>query len=240
MQPQQPNYPQPGAPQQPQYVAGSQRKSGISMTVIVLVVVTMLLIGLGGFAIWAFLERNDYKENTDSKVDTAVKVAVEEEAARKDAEFIEKEKKPTKTYESPSAYGSVKFDYPKTWSVYLIEKDTTQEQINAYYFPNIVPAVDSGTSYALRMKVLDRRYADVIKSFSSKIKTGKIRSEAYRAKNVQGEPGSRLRGEIETGKTDVDMVVIPIRDKTLLLSTESKDFYKDFETIVLDSLTYAP
>lgn len=240
MQPQQYPQQQPGQQQQvPQYTTGSQKKSHGRATLIALIIVTVFLLGVSGFAVWAFLERNDYKDNADAKIDTAVKVAVEAEAARKDAEFVEKEKLPTKKYTSPGEYGSITFDYPKTWSAYVIQKDNTGEQINGFFFPNIVPDVSGGTSFALRLKVLDRQYADVIKTYASKIKSGKIKSEAYQPQNVDADPGVRLTGEIDTGKSGV-MVVLPLRDKTLLLSTESQDHLKDFDSIVLKSLTYSP
>ncbi len=241
MQPQNQYQPPYGQQPVPQYTAGSQKKTGSRLTLIALIVVTVFMLVVTGFAVWAFLERNDYKDNTDSKVATAVKVAVEEEAAKKDAEFVEKEKLPTKTYNSPGAYGSISFDYPKTWSGYMIEKDTTQEQLNGYFHPNLVPDVAGDTKFALRMQVIDKRYAEVIKSYASKIKTGKISSGAYTAPNVMNaEPGARLSGEVATGKTNGVMVVLPLRDKTLVLSTESQDFVKDFDSIVLKSLTYSP
>ncbi len=66
------------------------------------------------FGIWAFLERQDYKNNSDTKAEQASIIAVQNEGTRKDEEFIEREKNPYKTYQGPDDYGSLNIQYPKT------------------------------------------------------------------------------------------------------------------------------
>lgn len=231
---------QPQQPQQnaPQYTAASQRK-GTNLTFIGLVVSIVLLLGAIGFGVWAFAERHDYKNNVDQKIQAAVTVAEQEQQSRLETEFLEREKSPVKTYKGPSAYGSVSFEYPKTWSGYVIEKDRGSEQIDGYFFPHIVPDVKSETAYALRVQVVDKQYADVVKSYSSDVKSGDLKLKAYQAPNVENVAGSRIVGEVETGKRG-ELIVLPLRDKTLLIWTESKDFNKDFNKIVLKSLTFVP
>lgn len=201
--------------------------------------ISILLVGAMGFAGWAYMERTDYKNNVDQKIAAAVEVAVQEESTRKDAEFVQKEKEPARTYKGPSAYGSVEFKYPKTWSAYVIENDRSREQIDAYFHPGIVPDVKGGAAFALRVKVVDRPYAEVLSSFSGKVKSGKLKLAAYRPKNVKSVSASQISGEINTGQTDT-MVVIELRDKTLQIWTESNEFVPDLNKFVLESLTFSP
>ena len=208
-------------------------------TLIALIIVTILLMGAISFGVWAYMERTDYKNNVDEKVNAAVEVAVQEESSRKDAEFIQREKEPTKTYEGPSAYGSVEFEYPKTWSAYVIENDKSREQIEAYFHPNFVPDIRGETAFALRMMVVDKSYAEVLESYGSKVRAGKLKLAAYKPKNVKNVSASQITGEINQGQNDT-MVVIELRDKTLQIWTESNSFVPDLNKFVLSSLKFSP
>lgn len=225
-------------PQQPMAASyqPSHRSKGL---LIAFVICVLLLLGTIGFGIWAYLERTDYKNNSDQKADAAVLVAVQEEASRKDAEFVEREKSPTRIYKGPSAYGGVSFKYPKTWSGYVVEKDKSQKQIDGFFHPGIVPDVNGDTGFALRVQVLDRPYADIIKSLQSKVNSGKLKLSAYKPKNVKGVSASRVTGEYNQGQNDT-LVFVELRDKTLQIWTESNSFVGDFDKYILDSLTFSP
>lgn len=232
MPPQQPMSPV----QQPQAQSQYKHHNGLLIPFILLVI---FFIGVSVLAAWAYMERSDYKNNVDKKVEAAVTVAVQNESTRKDAEFVQREKEPTKTYSGPSAYGSVSFKFPKNWSGHVIEKDKSSEPLNGYFHPSIIPDVGGGTAFALRFKVVDKSYADVLKSLTSKIKTGKLKSTSYKAKNVDDVVGVRLVGELNREQKDT-VVILPVRDKTLMIWTESDDFVADFDKFVLTSLTFSP
>lgn len=207
--------------------------------VIPLFIVIVLLLGSIGFGAWAYLERQDYKDNSDQKAAAAVKKAVAAEDVKKDAEFLEKEKSPFKVYTGPATYGSLTFQYPKTWSAYISEIGKSSTIVNGYFSPNFVPDVQSATSFALRIQVVSSDYATVLRGFDSYVKTGKVTVAAYRAPKVSGTLGSRVTGEIETKKTG-SMVILPLRDKTIKVWTEGTDFVKDFDNIILPDLTFVP
>lgn len=222
--------------QTPQSFNSGHRGHNWLVPFVVAIVLFLAAIGFGG---WAYMERADYKDNVDQKVKAAVEVAVQEESTRKDAEFVQREKEPTKTFQGPSAYGSIEFKYPKTWSAYVVENDKSRDQVDAYFHPGIVPDIKGGTALALRVKVVDRPYAEVLQTYSSKVKSGKLKLAAYQPKNVKGVAASQISGEINTGQTDT-MVVIELRDKTLQIWTESNSFVPDLNKFVLDSLTFSP
>jgi hypothetical protein len=207
-----------------------------------LIIVIVLFLGAASFGVWAFMGRQDYKTNSDAKSTKAVATAEKVLSAKKDAEFAEKEKSPVKTYTGPTADGTLKLDYPKTWAAYVIEKDASPG-VNGYMFPNYVPDVSSkGFLFALRIQVSDIAYDKVLKNFDVPIKIGKVTATAYQPAKVAGVIGTRFTGAVVPGDSQKQgvMVVLPLRDKTIQIWTEGDSFRGDFDTIVLPSLTFIP
>lgn len=233
-----PNQPQPmptygGMPVQPP-------KKGINKLLIPLILSVLLLIGSVVFGMWAYAGMQDYKTNVQPKIDKAVAIAKQETETAKDAEFVEKEKNPLRTYTSPQAAGSVVILYPKTWSSFVTEKLDENDPIDGYFHPSYVPGTESGTAFALRLRIVSQPYDEYVKQFESKVQEGTVSLSPYKApKMADGVVGSKLEGEINTGQQDT-MVLFPLRDKTIEISTESAQFKNDFEKIVLANLTYNP
>lgn len=203
-----------------------------------LVLVSLLFVVAASFAGWAYTSRADYKNNSDAKAAAAVAVAEQATATKKDAEFVEKEKLPLVSYKGPAAYGSLLVKYPKTWSAYVSERTNSSTPIDNYFHPQFVPAGDGDHSYALRVQVVNQSYATVLKSFEAKVKAGKLTATAYIPATQPKVTGTRLDGEIQA-KQQGSMVIVPIRDKTLKLWTESPDFVKDFNTNILPNYTFS-
>lgn len=203
-----------------------------------LIAALVLLFSAVGFGAWAFMGRQDYKDNVDAKIAVAVEDANEVLSEEKEAEFAEREKSPYKTYQGPSALGSISITYPKTWSAYINEEIGASVELDGYMHPSFVPSVKGDTSFALRVEVVNQTYDQVIKAFDAKVRSGKVTAAAYRAPKVPSELGAKISGEIDTKKQGI-MVLFPTRDKTIKIWTEGQDFAGDFNTI-LESLTFIP
>lgn len=204
-----------------------------------LVITIVLLLGSLGFAGWAYVGRQDFKDNVDKKIDAAVVVARQEEATQKDTEFTEKEKSPFKTYTGPVTFGSIAIIYPKTWSSHVIENSKNAAPIAGFFHPDYVPDVAGATAFAFRLEVVNTPYDQVLKTFDATVKTGKTKVSAYRAPKVESVLGSRIEGEL-SAKKEGEMVLLPLRDKTIKLWTEGSEFRSDFTSIILANLTFTP
>lgn len=207
----------------------------MNVLLIPLIFSSVFFVSALGFGVWAFMGREDYKNNSDQKRDTAVQVAIKQTESKKDNEFIESEKKPYRVYSGSEALGSITFEYPKTWSGYFTEDNTKSELI---MFPGLVPGNDKSL-YAVRMQVESAPYDRVVKSYESDVKSGKLNAEAFRLDKLPEVAGTRLDGEIKNG-IQGSVVVLPIRDKTVRISVESSDFTGDFDTIILPSFSFLP
>jgi hypothetical protein len=215
-----------------------QRGAIDSWLIAFIVTLLITLIALG-FGIWAFSGRQEYKNKVDEKIAIAVVDAETANSLKKDAEFAEKEKNPLRTYTGPATYGSLSISYPKTWSAYVDETAKSNLPLSGVLNPSFVPGLQSNLPVALRFTVSSSNYSSVVKTFDSLVKAGKIKVTPYKADKVPNVIGVRLDGEILTGKQG-SMIIVPLRDKTLQVWTESPQFVPDFNTIILPNLVFVP
>ncbi len=207
--------------------------------IISLVIESIILVGSIAFGSWAYMSRQDYKVNVDKKVADASEIVIQQTSTKKDKEFTEKEKNPFKRYNGPATYASVDIQYPKTWSAYVNEAGSGTTPLDGYFHPNFVPGLQSSTAFALRLEVVSQPYSSIIKQYEGKVKSGKIKVSPYRAPRVKDVLGSVVVGEINLGQKDT-MILLPVRDKTLQISTQSEQFLTDFNDIILANLTFSP
>ncbi len=203
------------------------------------VIVFILMLTAIGFGAWAYMGRQDYKNKSDDKSAAAVKIAVAAESVRKDKEFAEAEKSPLKTFQGSETFGSIGFQYPKTWSAYVVVNDKGATPVDGYFHPDYVPSATGDTAFALRLQVVNISYSEVLKTFDATTKTGKVKVSAFRAAKVPSELGSKIEGEISTKKQGT-LILIPLRDKTIKVWTENAEFTADFNNTILPSLTFIP
>lgn len=212
----------------------------MNVLLVPVIMLAVLFLAMSGFGVWAYMGRQDYKNNTDEKVQTAVEVAKEETATAKDNEFLEKEKLPFENYQGPASFGSLLIRYPKTWSAYVSERGTGKTPIDGYFHPKFVSAPEVKPSYALRVQVLNTTYANELKRFDNLVKSGKLKATPYKPEKVKNVTGVRLDGEIMS-KVQGSLILVPMRDKTLKMWTEASDTYrKDFNENILPNYTFEP
>ncbi len=206
---------------------------------IIIAVLTLLLIGSCSFAIWAYAGRQDYKNNVDKKIAAARQDAETQTSAAKDKEFAEAYKNPLKTYNGPPTYGSISFQYPKTWSAYV---DTNGgNPLDGYFQPDVVPGIESNMPYALRIEVTSDSYDQEMNQFSDSVANGTVKISAFRAAKVPSTLGSKVEGQITDNQAiKGTLVIFPLRDKAFKVWTESSQYINDFNNSVLPNLSFSP
>ena len=208
---------------------------------IVAVVMTAGFIIALAFGIWSFIGMVESKSNLEDKISEASAVAVKETEQSKEAEFTEREKSPFKSYSGGTVFGSLSFSYPKSWSVYKEEGTAKDTLLDFYAHPDFVPSLSSDDSIvAFRVQLSSNEYATEAAEYVTDGENEQtFEVTAYQVSSVSGsEVGIRVAGEIFTDKTGV-LVLIPIRDKTLKIWTESDQYLNDFEKI-LATVNFVP
>lgn len=193
----------------------------------------ILTITLAAVSVWAYMNYSDQKNNTDQKIAVAVDAAKDIQAKKLEEQFSQREKSPFRTFTGPSDLGSVSFQYPKTWSVHTAEETRGLE---TYLQPNVVPPIDREQAFALRVTVDNTSYENTIRNFQRLVERGDLKSNAVK---INDFTGIRVDGKF-SDKRSGSVVVFKIRDKTLVLATDSTSFIDDFDKIVLNSLTFNP
>ncbi|MGH7157162.1 MAG: hypothetical protein ACREGG_03580, partial [Candidatus Saccharimonadales bacterium] len=217
---------------------------GGSRRIIIVVILIILLVASLIFGGWAYSKMQDYKNNSDKKSAAAVSAAERQLTTQLQAQFDQQSKSPYKIFQGSPTYGSITFNYPKTWSAYVDTSDSN-EPINGYFYPDTVPGIQSKTAFALRVELVDQDYSQILQNFSSQITQGQVTAQAYvppKLKNTANiTAGTYLSGQINTDDQTQHgyMLIIKVRDKTLQIYTESADFLSDFNNTILASLTFA-
>ncbi len=214
----------------------------INVLLIPLILMVVFFVAAASFGGWAYMERQDYKNNSDQKAAVAAESARKAEGIAKDKAFVEAEKLPLTAYDGPSAYGSIHLEYPKTWSVYVGSNASGTQPFSAYLNPKYVPSTSDQTSvFALRAQVVEKTYASIVNSYAAAVKKGDVTVTPYSLPKVQTVVGVRVDGLIVPGKKNTgSMIIQPLRDKTIQIWTENAQSVGDFNTIILPNVTFAP
>jgi hypothetical protein len=215
--------------------------------VISLVFALLFLVGAIAFGAWAYGSRQDYKANSDAKVNIAVNAAKEREDKAQALIYIEKAKQPLRTYNGPEAYGSLVINFPKTWSGYVDDSGIGQAQVNGFFYPGTVPSITNENSiFALRVQVINTAYSQITANFASqqKARDSKVvplTITPYALPKVSKAVGVQVSGTLQDKNNKLGtMVVLPLRSQTLEIWTEGTQFLPDFNTYILPNLSFSP
>jgi hypothetical protein len=217
----------------------TNRQGGyMNILLIPLIAAAVLLIAAAAFGAWAFSSRSDYKNHSDVKSAAAASVAVKATQESDAQKYAEEAKSPLKKFTGPSQYGSVTAMYPKTWSGYIISNSSTP--LSAYFQPDVVPDVSTQSSaYAFRVQVVSQTYAAQLQQYQSLVSSKKVTVTPFSFAKVPGVVGSRIDGQISTNDQG-SIIIVPLRNLSLIVSTESQSFEPDFNNIILPNFTFSP
>lgn len=216
------------------------QRGALNLLVLPLIFSVVFLLAAVGFSIWAYGSRQDYKDNVEQKVAVAVKGAQDQQQQTDAKQYAEQAKQPFNTYIGPSAFGNINLKYPKTWSAYVVEDATNSEPVDGYFHPNFVPdTTKAQNNFGLRVQVTQTSYDAVLQQYSGQIDNKQLTAAPYALPKVPSVVGSRLEGQLDDNKQGV-MIVLPLRNMTLKIWTESNDFKADLDNNILPNFTFQP
>ena len=199
---------------------------------ILAVMVVFLLLAtfiLGGLAIYYIGQFNKAQTTVDQQVAEAVEQAKKEQQALDEADFVQRQKMPYRTYSAPNVLGAISVSFPKNWNLYAEEKQNDQTQLNLFFDPDLVRSAQTYEgAYALRVTLEQTLYTKIIDGFKKQIEDGELRAQPIKISNING---TRYSGLVGDGKQGL-MIVLPVRDKTLTMWTESGNYASDFNKII--------
>ena len=205
-------------------------KGAINGSIVAIVVLVILVIGFGAFSVWAYLQYMDQKQNVDSKIDTAVADAVKTNSEKLEGDFEKREKEPKRQFAGPSDYGSLTFEYPKTWSAYQATDISKGGGVTyeAYLNPVLVPPITTTAKFALRITIEQKTYDKTVEQYDAYVKRGDLKSSAY---SDGKRTGVKLVGNF-TKDIYGTAVLLKMRDRTLTIRTDGDVFTEDYEALL--------
>jgi hypothetical protein len=197
-----------------------------------LILIILLGIGSIGFGMAAILLYNQAQTatNTLNKQKTAAA-----EAARADQKVIDASEalaanqSPYRTYTAPTEFGGFQIKFPKNWSSYVDHEVSAQLQVNLIMHPDFVRR-DNGidTLAAAKVQLIQRTGADYLGQYKSNKKITQT------ATKVSGVNAVAISGTFPDKRT-VRQIVVPVRDKVIVFSTEASAYSKEFDEILAQS-----
>lgn len=204
---------------------------------IVIIILSLVAVTFIGLFIWMMMQYQAERDrDLDSEIEVAVAAAKDEQTAKMEAEFLEREKYPYKTFAGPIDYGQLTFEYPKTWSVYVAEAATDGGDFNAYFNPIQVDAVGKDTINALRVTIRNKSFEDVTEEYKRAMER-KDSGLTVESVTVAGTAANRYTGKIPNTDLSGIIVIFKIRDKTVIMQTDSMVFEGDFNKL-LETVTF--
>lgn len=241
IQPAQPMTGPNGMPMVQQVQVMPEQKKDIAglIKTIVIIIVSLIAVTFIGLFIWMMSENKTLQSNWNEETSKAVAKARDEQSSKMEAEFLEREKYPYKTFSGPEDYGKLTFQYPKTWSVYVEQAATQGGDYKAYFNPEQVNAVGKETLNALRVTILNKSFDEVTAGYQKDMdkKDSNLTMEAVNIGSDGATQANRYTGTIPGTEFSGYIVTFRIRDKTVVLQTDTVIFKDEFDKL-LGTVTY--
>lgn len=200
---------------------------------IILVIVSLIAITFIGLFVWKYLEWDTVRTDVDGQIDAAVAVAVAENTTQLENEFAEREKYPYRTFTGPSDYGSLSFEYPKTWSVYIAKDASDGNDYEAYFNPTEVQPVSNSTINALRVTIRNTSFDNAIRNYENLVKNGRV---TLTTRNIGNAVANVYTGEL-SNDIHGTVTVFKLRDKAVIIQTDAEIFSTEYYKL-LDTVTF--
>lgn len=198
---------------------------------IVIIAVSLIAVTFIGLFIMMLMQRNEAQNDVDGQISVAVAEALDDQAAKLEAEYLENMKYPYKTFFGPVDYGELNFEYPKTWNLYIAKDASNGGDYEAYFNPDQVEPISNETVMAVRLSILDDAFEKVAAEYERYLEDEEapLKVEAV---TVNDGPANLYTGVVPETDFSGMVLLVKIRDKTAVLRTDSMLFESDFRKLM--------
>jgi hypothetical protein len=196
-----------------------------------------MIVAIGGIVAF-ILTHNDmvyYRDNADKIAYQAAEAARNEQLMIDEESFDERMKQPYAEFVGPSDYGSIGFNYPRNWSAYNSKDDSSGYEV--IFYPNVIPQITKDTPVALKVGVINNNYEAELANHESAIKNGKLSAAPFTTN--QGQQGVIFNGNLNNNFVS-SFVLLKLRDKTIMIQTDTDKYLNDFDEIIFESFNFLP
>lgn len=201
---------------------------------ILIIALSLVSVTFIGLFIWMFIQFSTAREDVDGQIAAAVVAAVDENTTKLEKEFSDRERHPLQTFAGPADYGALTFEYPKTWSVYIAKDAANGGDFEAYFNPLEVKEISNEETYSLRLAIRDRAFDDVTGEYQRALEgpEATLSLNAVMIGQDSNINANRYVGKIPNTEHNGIIIIFKIRDKTVIMQTDSVLFESEFNSLV--------
>lgn len=209
-----------------------RRQSGeVNLHLILTIFLAFGMVIFGVLAVVAYNQNTTTQDNHNQLVASAVQKAttkqkeIDSEANRKAGDL------PYKTYTASGVDGGFQLQIPKSWSIYAAHNPTGTTQLDLAANPNVVDYTlpnNTGTS-ALKLQLLRTSVQETVKNYDQRVKKKQLTSKGI---TVSGISGTWLEGQIDEQRHNGVVIILAVRDKTMIISTQDRTYLDEFNKII--------
>jgi len=199
----------------------------------------LLTIFLGiGMVLFSVLAIIAYRENTyiNSNLSQlnaqAAKSAATNQKQLDDLAHIKANQEPYRTYTAEAVNGGFQLQIPKNWSLYVGNNTSSGVTLDLAANPDAV-TINGGlgavNTHSFHLQLRKQSLASISKEFETSIKKKILTSKSV---TVSGIQGTMFEGEIDKQRHSGAVVILQVRDKTMVLSTENRSYLNEFNKIL--------
>ncbi len=184
----------------------------------------------GTLAVIAYNQRNTALTTVNDQISKAVTKAKVDQKKASDAQHAIENQLPYRTYIADKTDGSFELQIPKNWSVYAERATSGENQLLMIASLDAVTVNKMGlNTQPFKMQLIRKSALDVVKKYQQDIKKNKITSKTIK---VAGIESTQLEGVLDADRHNGIMIIVPVRDKSMVFITESQSYLKEFSEII--------
>jgi len=238
MDPQNPlNNPSPEAPLPDPSGMGIKPKKKGNPAALLGVVAAVILVVVVAVVFVLVSNSSKNKSNNQAQYDAGYKKGQSDQKATSEADFLAQQASDSRVYKAASEFGSFELPLPKSWSF-----ATTPNLNNGTFVgiadPDYVDVEKDNHVFSFELKTGD--YQKIITDYNNQ--SGKIGSDIKGSDvTVSGIKGRRYVGTFDTkNKIKSDIVVLPYREKVIVIKTDDPAKYTASFNTVLGGIKLVP
>ena len=205
----------------------------VSLHLLLTIFLAFGMLLFGGLAIKVYRDNTFIVSHQKQLSDKAAADAATKQKAADDLANTKANQLPFRTYTADPRDGSFQLQIPKSWSLYAGHNFNTSQliQLDLISDPHIVDSrVDGGiNTHAFRLQLQNRSVQDTNKSYAALIKKKVLKS---RGTQVSGIPATLYEGQIDDQRHNGIAITFPVRDKSMIITTDTRNFLEEFNKIV--------
>lgn len=215
----------PVSPQPTNLLPASAPRSG-KLTLVFIIVLGLGALGFGLLAITGFSQAHRATATLEAAKQTAAEAARTDQTAKDAVAAQQTSESPFRAYNAPEEFGSFQINFPKTWSSSVDEERGSSNQVVLVLHPDLLRRSNGTDDLAATKVTLSQRSAsDTAKLYTSQ--KAIIKSDI----TVSGIKAVQLSGTFSDKRT-TRIVLVPVRDKTIIFTNEDKAYGREFDEIV--------